>query len=229
MQQSLFGSLIQDDAPAGGSPTATAMIDTLTASLHETVFTVLDLETTGLSAKKNAITEVVAIQYKGGQEIGKYSTLVKPTEPITEESEMITGISNEMVKNAPALVMVLSELAGFVGPNPVIVGHNIGFDINFLREKLTETGMSSFIPRFDLSRALCTKALAQRAMPGLPSYEGIAVATACGVKNDNPHRAEYDVRMSAGILFALLERLPSNGSLTEDTLEALLAYQGPLG
>ena len=195
--------------------------------LDEAVFTVLDLETTGLNAKRNAITEVTAIQYRNGQEIDKYSTLVKPTEPIPEEAEQITGISNDMVRHAPALVIVLSELSEFVGTSPLIVGHNVPFDIGFLREKTAQMGLGVYEERYSLGRAFCTKQLAQKAMPGLPSYEGIVVATACGVVNPNPHRAESDVRMSAGILFSIIDRLQKSGTPPR-TVSDLLTFQGKL-
>lgn len=63
-------------------------------------------------------------------------------------------------------------------------------------------------------------------MPGLPSYAGVSVATQCGVYNPNPHRAEYDVRMSAGILFALMSQLRERDNLR--TVADLLTYQGPI-
>ena len=223
MQHSLFGSLAATEAPALLKP----VIPFEQMAIEEAVFTVLDLETTGLSAKKNAITEVTAIQYKNGVEVDKYSTLVKPNEPISEEVELLTGISNEMVRTAPALVMVLSELSSFVGESPIIVGHNVSFDINFLREKVAQNGLEVFTERFNLSRAFCTRALAVKAMPGLPSYEGIVVATSCGVYNPNPHRAESDVRMSAGILFELIKRLKDKGEKL-NTIQDLFAWQGPL-
>jgi DNA polymerase III epsilon subunit family exonuclease len=223
MQQSLFGSLAMSDT-ATAAPIAPSF-DKL--PLEEAVFTVLDLETTGLNAKKNAITEVTAIQYRNGQEIGKYSTLVKPTEAIPEEVELLTGISNDMVKNSPALVMVLSELSGFIGEAPIIVGHNVSFDIGFLQEKVSQSGLNVFLDRYDLSRAFCTKVLAQRTLPTLPSYEGIVVATAIGYHNDNPHRAEADVRMSAGILFELIKRLrEQDPGMT--TVQHLMDHQGVL-
>lgn len=222
IQQSLFGALNTTEANGKASPEAPA--DLLEALLDDAVFTVVDLETTGLNARRNAITEITAIQFRNGEEIGKYSTLVKPSENIPEEVETLTGITNDMVKDAPALVMVLSELAGFVGAAPLIVGHNVPFDIGFLREKLDQTGLSMFLDRFAIERAFCTKVLAQKTLPGLPSYEGIMVATACGYHNPNPHRAEADVRMSAGILFHLIGKLRE----THPTAADLLAYQGML-
>ena len=219
MQQSLFGGAIASEPPAA------PLQELLATPLREAVMTVLDLETTGLAAKKNSITEVTAIQYRNGEEIGKYSTLIKPSEPIPPEVEDLTGITNDMVKNAPALVMALSDLSAFVGPTPIIVGHNVGFDLGFLREKHTQSGLAGFVDRYDYTRAFCTKVLAQKLLPGLPSYEGIVVATSVGVHNPNPHRAEADVRMSAGILFALFDKLEAQGV---KTVGDLLTFQGPL-
>jgi DNA polymerase III epsilon subunit family exonuclease len=222
MQQSLFGSFaVSGNAPvASGKPWSDIPLD-------EAIFTVIDLETTGLSAKKNGITEVVAIQFRNGEDIGMYSTLVKPTEPIPEEVEMLTGISNEMVRQSPAIVMVLSELSGFIGDAPILVGHNVGFDIGFLREKTSHNGLEAFLERYDLSRAFCTKALAVKAIPGLPSYEGIMVATTVGYHNPNPHRAEADVRMCAGILFELIKRIRAENPGIK-TVQDLLDWQGTL-
>lgn len=94
MQTSLFAqSNFQPELVEGGGDTANTAIDWLNKGVKDTVFTVIDLETTGLNSKKNAITEIVAIQFKNGIEIAKFSTLVKPTEPVTPESEAITGIS----------------------------------------------------------------------------------------------------------------------------------------
>jgi DNA polymerase III epsilon subunit family exonuclease len=222
MQHSLFGGLAASISPvAQDSKPLEALL------LGEAAFTVIDLETTGLNAKKNAITEVVAITFRDGEEVGKYSTLVKPTEEISEEVEMLTGITNGMVRQAPPLITVMSELAGFLGESPVIVGHNVGFDIGFLREKVTQCGLDTFLDRFDAARAFCTRLLALKALPGLPSYEGIMVATAVGYHNPNPHRAEADVRMSAAILFALLRKIREENPRIR-TVRELLTWQGPL-
>lgn len=224
MQQSLFASAIATASEPESAGSAWEK-----TPLSQAVFTVIDLETTGLNAKRNAITEVTAIQFQNGKEVKKFSTLVKPTEPIPPECIAITGITNEMVQDAPPLISVLTDLCGFVGPSPVIVGHNVPFDIKFIQEKLSQSGLAGFGDRFALDRALCTKALAVKAIPGLPSYEGIVVATACDVVNPNPHRAEADVRMSAGILFALITRLQGAQTLNPSaTVQDLLDFQGSL-
>lgn len=224
MQQSLFGATVLESE----SNQAQVESPRMDALIQDTVFTVIDLETTGLNAKRNSITEITAIQFKNGEEVAKFSTLVKPTEDISPEVEAITGINNAMVQQAPPLITVLSDLCAFVGREPIIVGHNVPFDIRFLQEKLQATGLTSFADRFILSRAFCTKALAVKAMPGLPGYDGMMVASQLGVHNPNPHRAEYDVRMSAGILFALVSRLQQKTPALK-TVQDLLDYQGLLG
>lgn len=225
MQQSLFGH-IETETPEKPVSAGVSKKHFERIRLDEATFAVLDLETTGLSAKKNSITEITAIQYKNGEEVDKYSTLVKPLEAIPEEVELLTGISNDMVRNAPALGIVMGELSRFLGPVPLIVGHNVSFDIGFLQEKVEQSGLGMFAERYSKENAFCTKILAQKALPGLPSYEGIMVATSIGYHNPNPHRAEADVRMSAAILFAILERLQKEETITMNTVQDLIRYQG---
>jgi DNA polymerase III epsilon subunit family exonuclease len=220
LQTSLFSSLFQSEEATAPS-TKTLMAQ----RVDEATFTVIDLETTGLNPKRNSITEITAIHYVNGEAKDIFSTLVQPKEAIPFEVESLTGISNEMVATAPPLMMVLNDLLAFMGATPTIVGHNVSFDIGFLKEKCLESGLVGLENRIDLSRAFCTKVLAQKVMPGLPSYEGIVVATQCGYHNDNPHRAEADVRMSAAILFALVKRLRAEGQ-SVSTLAELHAIQG---
>jgi DNA polymerase-3 subunit epsilon len=219
MQQSLFALAVEEKPVVkGGWETI------LSGLIPDTVFTVIDTETTGLNPKKNDLIEITAIQYKNGEPSQKFSTLIKPFEPISEESSRIHGITDDMVTNAPALMNVLTDLCGFVGPNPIIVGHNVSFDIGFIREKMQTVQLASFLDRFSLEKSLCTRVLAKKMLPGLPSYEGVQLAGHLGITNLNAHRAEADVIMAAEILFGLLKRQET--PLT--TLQELLDFQGPL-
>jgi DNA polymerase III epsilon subunit family exonuclease len=222
LQTSLFSSLFSQETEA--APSTQAL---LAQAFDTATFTVIDLETTGLNAKRNSITEITAIHYVNGQATDIFSTLVQPKEPIPYEVENLTGISNEMVATAPPLMMVLNDLISFMGASPLLVGHNVSFDLAFLREKCLECGLVGLEQRIDISKAFCTKVLAQKVMPGLPSYEGIVVATQCGYHNDNPHRAEADVRMSAAILFALVAKLRGQGQAIV-TVGDVMGVQGVL-
>lgn len=217
-QTSLFGAAIEE-------PTANIEYH-LDTPLNEIIFTVFDLETTGLSAQKNSITEITAIQFKQGEELKKFSTLVKPNEDIPDMITDITGITNAMVAQSPPAVIALSDLCQFVGKEPVMVGHNVQFDITFMRAQLEKAGLAQFTDRFIMERSVCTRDLARIMYPHLPTYEGVAVAHHCGIYNPNPHRAEYDVRMTASTLFFMIKELAETHPNIK-TIGQFIAHQQP--
>ncbi len=95
-------------------------------------YTVFDLETTGLDPEKDEIIEISGIQVRSGQMTGRFSTLVNPGRPIPPDAARINGITDEMVREAPALKTALQDFLAFVG-NDRLVGHNIhSFDLKFL-------------------------------------------------------------------------------------------------
>lgn len=93
-------------------------------------YTVLDIETTGLDPRYCEIIEISAMKYSSGQNIGTFSTLVKPSEPIDEYITSLTGITNDMLKSAPDISETMQKFYNFVGSD-LIVGYNVNFDINF--------------------------------------------------------------------------------------------------
>jgi DNA polymerase-3 subunit epsilon len=94
-------------------------------------YTVVDIETTGLSPEYDEIIEICAFKYRGSELVNKYSTLVKPEREVDNFIMQLTGITNNMLASAPSAVDVMQPLYNFIGSD-VIVGHNINFDINFL-------------------------------------------------------------------------------------------------
>ena len=80
----------------------------------------LDIETTGLDLQKDAITEIGAVRFNGNRVEDEWTTLVNPNRPIPTMITNLTGISNEMVRNAPPLNSIIRELADFVGNAPVL-------------------------------------------------------------------------------------------------------------
>ena len=93
---------------------------------------VLDIETTGLDSQNDAIIEIGAVRFNGKRVEDEWSTLVNPNKPIPAMISSLTGISNEMVRNAPPIRAVIQTLADFVGDAPVL-GHNVRFDLAFLQ------------------------------------------------------------------------------------------------
>jgi DNA polymerase III alpha subunit (gram-positive type) len=172
------------------------------------------------------------MRYVAGVETDRLSSLINPLAIIPPEVESLTGITPEMVKDAPHAAEVLRQFVQFItqdGHHPILCGHNIMFDLGFLVEKLQSFGISQE-PKtlLNLSSALDTLTLAKKLIH-LPSYEGIAVGGFLGVINHQAHRAEADVIMAAGILYKLFERLPFwQGHYNTLTLQDILAFQGPL-
>jgi DNA polymerase-3 subunit epsilon/ATP-dependent DNA helicase DinG len=93
----------------------------------------LDIETTGLDPNRDAIIEIAAVRFSGHRVEAEWNKLVNPGRPIPAMITQLTGISNEMVRNAPPLKAVIREFADFVGDDPV-VGHNVRFDLGFLQK-----------------------------------------------------------------------------------------------
>ena len=94
----------------------------------------LDLETTGLDPDRDAIIEIGAVKFKGGRVEAEFGQLVNPGRKLTPFITKLTGISDAMLANQARLPMVLPKLEAFVG-DAVIIGHNVGFDLSFLRAK----------------------------------------------------------------------------------------------
>jgi len=94
----------------------------------------IDIETTGLNFKKDVIIEIGAVRFNNRRVEDEWSTLINPGRPIPPFITQLTGITNQMVLQAPAIEDVLTELADFVGDAPIL-GHNVRFDLSFLKQQ----------------------------------------------------------------------------------------------
>ncbi len=97
------------------------------------VYVVLDIETTGLDPERDAIIEIGAVRFKGNRTLDTFNKLINPGRSIPYKIEQLTGITNADVRDAPPLAAILPQLSRFVGHHPII-GHNINFDLSFLRK-----------------------------------------------------------------------------------------------
>lgn len=149
-------------------------------------YTVVDIETTGLSTTFNEIIEISAIKVRGGKVMGTFSSLIKPVERINGFIENLTGITNEIVKDAPCAESVLKEFYDFAGAD-ILVGHNVSFDVGFLYVNLLE--------KLGLAFSNCyvdTLFLARKALPNLVNHKQVTVATYYGIETSGSHRALRD-------------------------------------
>ncbi|MDP4960033.1 MAG: exonuclease domain-containing protein, partial [Mycobacterium sp.] len=181
--------------------------------LDETTFVVVDLETTGGRAKAagdgscDAITEIGAVKVRGGEVIGEFATLVDPKRAIPPQIVELTGITTAMVRDAPAIGAVLPMFLEFAH-GAVLVAHNAGFDIGFLKAAAEQCGIGWPRPP-----VLCTVRLARRVLSReeAPSVRLSAVARLLGSATEPTHRALDDARACVDVLHALIGRVGNQG------------------
>ncbi|WP_214368538.1 DEDD exonuclease domain-containing protein [Pseudonocardia sp. H11422] len=198
------------------APAPQLSFDELGTPLREVTFVVLDLETTGGSARTDAITEIGAVKVRGGERIGELATLVDPGTGIPPNIVALTGITTAMVSAAPRLPAVLPALLEFLS-GAVLVAHNAPFDAGFLRAACERHGRAWPHPP-----VLCTARLARAVLPRseAPSVRLGALARLFGTATQPNHRALADARATVEVLHHLLERI---GNLGVQSLEELLA------
>jgi DNA polymerase-3 subunit epsilon len=173
--------------------------------LKNTTFVAVDIETTGGSASSNRIIEIGAVKIRNGQIIAEFSTLVNPEKIIPPFITTMTGITNEMVVNAPSADKVLSEFLKFLSDD-VFVAHNSAFDLSFINHELEFYGFETLD-----NEVMCTCRLARRNLPQLKSKNLDAVAKYFDLEISNRHRALSDAKVCALILNNFLEIAKSKG------------------
>lgn len=196
-------------------------------SLRETTFVVVDLETTGGRTKgadgtvPDAITEIGAVKVRGGVVLGEFATLVDPRRSIPPQVVQLTGITTAMVCDAPAIDAVLPMFLEFAGLDhgTVLVAHNAGFDVGFLRAAAQQCDIAWPRPQ-----VLCTVRLARRVLSReeAPSVRLASLARLFAVATQPTHRALDDARATVDVLHALIERIGNQGVHTYADLRAYL-------
>lgn len=170
-------------------------------------FVVFDIETTGLDAERNKITEIGAVKIKDSEVIGTYSTFVNPGVRIPDNIVKLTGITDEMVKDAPSIEEALPAFLEFIGELPV-VAHNASFDTGFIKHNARMQGRVFRNPIID------TLQLSRNMFPALGKYKLNIVAKHLGVKLENHHRAVDDSAACAQIFIKCLKQLTEKGVRT---------------
>lgn len=121
-------------------------------------YTVVDIETTGLSPGQCEIIEISALKVRDDKIVDSFSSLVKPSKNINSFITNLTGITNDMVQNAPGIVSVLPAFIDFVSDD-CLLGHNVNFDINFIydnwKRHFEKEFSNDFIDTMRLSRKHC--------------------------------------------------------------------------
>lgn len=178
---------------------------------------VFDIETTGLSARNDRITEIGAVRLKRGEVVGTFSQLIDPEVLIPENIVKLTGIDNNMVAGQPKIAEVLPKFVEFVGDS-ILSAHNASFDVGFIRESLGIIGLDVKNPVLD------TLQLARIVFPGLKNHKLNTVAKHLKVELLNHHRAVDDAKATADILAYILKLLDEKDINTISALNEM-AYR----
>jgi DNA polymerase III epsilon subunit family exonuclease len=174
--------------------------------LDELDFVVVDVEATGAKLPPNRIIELGAYKIRGREIVDKFLTLVNPEIAIPRFVMNLTGISNEMVKQAPLFAEVAPRWLEFV-EDAVLIAHNAPFDTNFLNHEIARVYPGQRM----INTHLCTVTLSRRAVPGLSNYRLDTVADHFSIPIHDRHRAGSDARATAEIFLHLLDRLADHG------------------
>lgn len=191
--------------------------DDLGTALADVTFVVVDLETTGGSPDHCGITEIGAVKVRGGVVQGEFQTLVNPAEPIPAFISVLTGITDGMVAQSPRIDTAVPAFLEF-SAGAVLVAHNAGFDIGFLKAAARRVGVPW--PNF---RVLDTLHLARHLVSRdeSPNHKLGSLAHVFSATTTPDHRALHDARATVDVLHGLIERV---GNLGVHTIEELASY-----
>lgn len=161
-------------------------------------YAIVDIETTGSYAANNGIIEISIQLFDGEKIVDQYETLVNPGQNIPRYIQAFTGISNEMVQDAPRFEEVAREVF-YLLQDKIFVAHNVNFDYSFIKNHLEFYGYTLN------SKKLCTVRLSRQIFPGLPSYSLGNLCHSLGIEINNRHRAGGDAQATAVLFRKLLE------------------------
>ena len=169
-------------------------------------YSVVDVETTGLSAIYDRVIEVAVVAIEGNEVVSRWSTLVDPGVTVPPFITRLTGIHAGMLRGRPTFAEVAPRLREALGEGP-LVAHNASFDEPFLRHAFTRTGERLELPR------LCTLRLARRLLPRLRSHRLDGLLRHLGIEVGRRHRALADAEATAQLLLRLLPLAAEQGAV----------------
>ena len=188
--------------------------------LKDLDFVVVDVEATGAKTPPNRLIELGAFRIRGARIVDKFHSLVNPEIPIPRFVASLTGISNDMVRDAPVFADVAPRWLDFVSDS-VLVAHNAPFDTSFLNHEISRVypGHRMVNPH------LCTVRLSRRAMPDLSNHRLETIASHFSIPIASRHRAGSDALATAEIFILLLTALEETHGIKD--LGAARRFQFP--
>ncbi len=170
------------------------------------MFAIIDVETTGGTARWERITEIAIVLHDGEKVVDTFSTLLNPERSIPWNITQITGITDAMVARAPRFFEVAKQIVQMT-EGCIFVAHNVSFDYSFVREEFSRLG-------FDYTRKqLCTVRLARKVFPGLPSYSLSNLKKHFNIHAEQSHRALDDTLATVKLFELILAEQEGGGKL----------------
>lgn len=171
-------------------------------------FICFDIETTGLSAARDKITEIGAVKVENGVITDTFSTFANPEMPIPQKITQLTGITDDMVKDAPSQSEAVGAFLEFAGDN-VLVAHNAPFDTSFIAKACEDMGRKYNYTSID------TVAISRAILTDIKNCKLDTVAKFLRLGDFNHHRATDDAEMLARIFINLCQRLTDDYGITK--------------
>ena len=162
------------------------------------MYTIVDIETTGNGIKGNKITEISIFKYDGYKIVDEFTSLVNPECEIPYFITGLTGIDNDMVRNAPKLVEIADKILE-ITEETIFVAHSVGFDYNVIKNEFNSLGLDF------VRKKLCTVRLSRKLIPGYNSYSLGKLCSALHIPLTDRHRARGDAHATT-LLFQKLLR-----------------------
>jgi DNA polymerase-3 subunit epsilon len=177
-------------------------------SLTDGAFVAVDIETTGGMPGRNGIIELGAARIEDGRIVGTFGELVEPGEVIPYAIQLLTGITDRMVADAPPIAAVFDRFRAFA-EDAVLIAHNYRFDLGFL-DYYAEVMTGLPFPR----PVLDTLALAKKLRPDIGKYNLTLLSSLYGVETRPNHRADADARATAEVFLGMVPELTAAGMRT---------------
>ncbi|NMA91242.1 MAG: PolC-type DNA polymerase III [Amphibacillus sp.] len=190
-------NLVDDGVPIAYNP--------VDRDLKDATYVVFDVETTGLSAVYDTIIELAAVKIKNGEIIDKFERFANPHQPLSQTIIDLTGITDDMLQDAPEVEEVLQEFHDWIGDG-ILVAHNASFDIGFINQGFQ---------RIDLEKVknpvIDTLELSRFILPQLKSHRLNILCKHYGIELTQHHRAIYDTEATAYLLWKLVKEAEEKG------------------
>ena len=172
------------------------------------LFAIIDIETTGGRAVNDKITEIAIVLHDGQQVVDQYESLINPERMIPYGITELTGISNDMVADAPKFYEVAKKVVQMT-EGAIFVAHNVRFDYSFVQEEFRRLGFTY------TRKNLCTVRLSRKAFPGLPSYSLSNLIRHFGLNVGARHRAMGDTMATVDLFERILQSKNTAENISE--------------